>query len=195
MLDRRDFLYASAAALAAGLSQKADAAPVDAAGEWRNKQSGMAYRRLGRTNFMVSEIVVGGLAVSPDHWEQVLYALDQGVNYLDTAVAYGRGKSEAGFAKVIAARPRDSFFLNTKVSGWDGNRNKLYKDIFDSLSESERKKIDTAVEDQIRKSKADEPDYICTYFKGQRGELVDSVRSEIVARKYGRDIDRKKNFG
>ena len=49
----------------------------------------MAYRRLGGTNFMVSEIVVGGLAVRPDHWEQVLYALDQGVNHLDTARQYG----------------------------------------------------------------------------------------------------------
>ncbi len=195
MLYRRDFIRTStAAALAAAIKQKADAAPGGASSEWRNKQSGMAYRRLGRTNFMVSEIVVGGLAVKPDNWEHVLWALDQGVNYLDTAVAYGRGKSEEGFAKVITARPRDSFFLNTKVSVFDGNRNELYKKIFDSLPESEQKKINTAVEDEIRRSGAAEPDHICNYFNGQRTELENAVRSELMAKKYGRDIDRKKNY-
>src|SRR5579862_4353881 len=75
----------------------------------------------------------GGNTIAPDNYEHVLEALDMGLNYLDTAPAYGRGNSEAGYAKVIAARPRDRFFLNSKVSLWDINRGKIYKDIFDSL--------------------------------------------------------------
>ncbi len=56
MLNRRDFLAVSGAGLLApALPPKSHAAPV----EWRNRQTGMAYRRLGRTGFMVSEIVMG----------------------------------------------------------------------------------------------------------------------------------------
>ena len=56
MLNRREFL-------AAAISLKADAAPPQAKGEWRNRQPGVAYLQLGRTGFMVSEIVIGGNAL------------------------------------------------------------------------------------------------------------------------------------
>ena len=48
-VSRRDFLRASTAALAVGaLSGQAEAAAA-ATVEWRHRQAGMAYRRLGRT--------------------------------------------------------------------------------------------------------------------------------------------------
>jgi len=57
--NRREFPTGrAAAALANGLAQKADAAPAEAAGERRNKQQGMAYRRLGKIDFTVSEIAM-----------------------------------------------------------------------------------------------------------------------------------------
>src|SRR5438477_7985951 len=133
MQNRREFLTASAAAvLAPILATKADAAAAGSAGEWRNRQSGVAYRRLGRTGFMISEVVMGGNTIAPDNYEHILQALDMGLNYLDTAPAYGRGRSEQGYARVIGSRARDKFFLNSKVSLWDVNRGKLYKDIYDS---------------------------------------------------------------
>ena len=55
MSTRRDFLtatFGSAAALA--LSGPTIASAAEA--EWRNRRDDMRYRRLGRTNFMVSEI-------------------------------------------------------------------------------------------------------------------------------------------
>ena len=33
--------------------------------EWRNKQPGMTYRRLGRTNLMISEIIAGEIPSAP----------------------------------------------------------------------------------------------------------------------------------
>lgn len=200
MQNRREFLTASAgtllaqAALSQILATKADAAPWSAAGEWRNRQAGVAYRRLGRTNFMISEVVMGGNTIAPDNYEHVLEALDMGLNYLDTAPAYGRGKSEAGYARVIAARPRDRFFLNSKVSLWDVNRGKIYRDIFASLSDSEKTKLEGEVREEIERSGAFAADYICDYFDGQRPELPEATLANIMEKKYGRRIDREKNY-
>src|SRR6266536_3387314 len=61
--DRRDFLkQAAVLGLALGAPGKVihpDPEPKGADPEWRNKQPGMAYRRLGRTGIMVSEVVSG----------------------------------------------------------------------------------------------------------------------------------------
>ena len=70
--------------------------------EWRNRQPGMTYRRLGRTGLMVSSIGMGGDDIRPDGIDYVLWAVDQGLNYFDTAPQYGGGQSERGYA----ARPQ-----------------------------------------------------------------------------------------
>jgi hypothetical protein len=143
---RRELLSASkAAALSLLLGTKASAAPLDSRSEWRNRHSEMSYRRLGRTNYMISEIVMGGNTITPTNYKHVLKALDRGLNYLDTSPAYGNGESERGYGRVIRSRPRDQFFLNTKVSLWDINRGKLFQDIFNSLAASEQARLRHAV--------------------------------------------------
>jgi aryl-alcohol dehydrogenase-like predicted oxidoreductase len=192
MLTRRQFL--ENAALAAALATKAPAAPDNAEGEWRNRQSGVAYRRLGRTGYMISEVVMGGNTISPTNYEHVLAALDRGLNYLDTAPAYGNTLSEQGYAKVIKARPRDKFFLNSKVSIWDINRNKQFRLIFDSLPASDQERLRKAANEYIEQSQAAAPDYIVNYFKGQRQELDDAALSNVMEKEYGRKIDRGQNY-
>src|SRR3989442_12144516 len=63
----------------------------------------MKYRRLGRTGLMVSEIGYGawgigkGLWVGAEDAESLLAlrrAVEEGVNFIDTALAYGPGHSE-----------------------------------------------------------------------------------------------------
>ena len=76
MIRRRDFLEMSA--LSAALAMKADAAPTE--GESRNRQSGVAYRKLGRTGYLISEVVMGGNTISVDSYDHVLKALDMGLN-------------------------------------------------------------------------------------------------------------------
>ncbi|MBM3726004.1 MAG: aldo/keto reductase [Acidobacteria bacterium] len=194
-LGRREFLtLAGAAALEAAIARKADAAPASLKGEWRNRQPGMAYRKLGRTNFIISEMVMGGNTITPTNYEHVLLALDHGMNYLDTAPAYGRTQSELGYAQVIKARKRDSFFLNSKVSVWDLNRNKLYQDIYASLDETEQKRLRNLALDEIARRQADAPDYFCNYFNGQRQELDQAALANVMEKQYGPRIDRGKNY-
>ncbi|MFQ5929151.1 MAG: aldo/keto reductase, partial [Acidobacteriota bacterium] len=69
----------------------------------------MKYRTLGRTGLRISEIGfgcgnVGGMMVRGGHEEQVRAvrrALNLGINYFDTAAAYGDGKSEANLGMVL----------------------------------------------------------------------------------------------
>lgn len=195
MTNRREFLSASGGALLSPwLAMKADAAPADTSGEWRNRQPGVAYRRFGRTNFFISEVVMGGNTIAPDNYEHVLKAIDLGLNYLDTAPAYGNGKSEAGYARVLKARPRERFFLNSKVSLWDVNRGALYRKIFESLPDPEKHKLETKVREEIEASGAFAPDHVCDYFPAQRGELNTAMLANLMEKQYGRQVDRHKNY-
>jgi len=196
MANRRRFLQASVgSAFALGLGSRGLALEdAPAALERRNERDGMRYRRLGRTGFHVSEIVMGGNEITPDNYEHVLMALDRGLNYLDTSPAYGKGLSEEGYARVIRARKRDTFFLNSKVSLWDGNRNDLYRKIFESLSEDRQAELLRAAAEEIETCGAAEADYLGNYFNAQRGELDAAALSNVMEREYGRRIDREKNY-
>ena len=191
MQKRREFLTCLAGVLAQPAVAQDRAAIRE---EWRNRQSGMAYRRLGRTGFMISEVVMGGNTIAPDNHDHVLLAIDMGLNYLDTAPAYGRGASESGYSAVIKARKRQTFFLNTKVSLWDINRDRLYREIFDSLPQPEQAKLRNEAAEEVVRRKANEPDYFCNYFSGQRGEMEAACLANVMEKKYGRKIDRAKNY-
>lgn len=193
--NRRDvFRTGTSAAVALALSNKADAARAESLGEWRNRVPGMAYRRLGRTNYMVSEIVCGGNTIAPDNFRHVEEAIERGLNYLDTAPAYGRGRSELGYAKVVAGAKRERVFLNTKVSIWNSNRNALFQRIYDSLSESERSRIRTRVQDELERRRALEPDHICHYFNGQQNALESSLLANAMEPEFGHKIDRPAEY-
>ena len=73
----------------------------------------MNERRLGRTGLSVSEIGYGAWGISGEMWlgaedqeslEALNRAVDLGVNFIDTALAYGRGHSERLVGKVVAER-------------------------------------------------------------------------------------------
>ncbi|MYC66218.1 MAG: aldo/keto reductase [Acidobacteriia bacterium] len=193
-VNRREFVRGgSAAALAVALEAKA-ASKSDASAEWRNRNPDMAYRRLGRTNYMVSEIVCGGNTIAPDNFRHVEEAIERGLNYLDTAPAYGRGRSELGYAKVIAGSKRERVFLNTKVSVWNSNRNAIFKAMYDSLPGSEQAKVQSKVSQELERRKALDPDHICHYFGGQEGALRASLLSNAMERKYGDRVDRPSEY-
>ena len=68
--------------------------------------------------------------------DTIRYALAQGINYIDTAPAYGNPKSEEVIGEAIRDIPRDSFYLTTKShnadDGWTGNK-------FENLSRLQEK--------------------------------------------------------
>jgi len=83
----------------------------------------MKYRKLGASDLMVSEISLGswltfGVGVDGDAARACVdKAFDLGINFIDTANVYGRGKAESFLGEVLAGRPRDSYVMATKVWG------------------------------------------------------------------------------
>jgi aryl-alcohol dehydrogenase-like predicted oxidoreductase len=194
-LNRREFLKMTASgAMLAGLARKAAPAADDAPGEWRNKRPEMSYRRLGRTNFMISEMVCGGNTISPTSYKHVVAAFDLGLNYFDTAIQYGRGASERGYAKALQEVGRHNVFLATKTSPWIENRKAELQAIYDSLDAAERKSVDLAVLEELDRRRALDVDYICHYFPRQRPALESSVRCNIVNKRFGHKIEQRRNW-
>ncbi len=115
-LDRRGFLKSTAlGAVGAGLA--ANGLPVNAQ-EKKPVEAAKArkYNMLGKTGFKVSDIALGGVS----NVEVIKAMLDAGVNYIDTAESYDRGKSEIAFGQAIKGRDRKKIFINTKLHVKDG---------------------------------------------------------------------------
>ena len=67
--------------------------------------------------------------------EMVAYAMEQGINYYDTAWGYHDGQSELVMGKVLNAYPRESYYIATKFPGYDlGNMGKV-EEIFEKQLE------------------------------------------------------------
>jgi aryl-alcohol dehydrogenase-like predicted oxidoreductase len=83
----------------------------------------MNYRTLGRTGLKVSEIGFGAWGIGAKQWvgatddesvRALNRAIDLGLNFIDTALAYGDGHSEKIVGKVVKSR-RDKVFVATKI--------------------------------------------------------------------------------
>ncbi|MCP5110202.1 MAG: hypothetical protein GY953_05140, partial [bacterium] len=149
-LGRRAFLQTAVAGSAA-LAASTD-------GEWRNKQSGMAYRKLGRTGLMISEVLSGGDPIRSTNYEHLNLAIEKGLNYLDMAPSYGRGDCETAYGKLLGgSAKREKVFLTTKISGFTGVRNRLYKEIFDGLPGDKQSAITKRAEAMRRSRQIDKP--------------------------------------
>src|SRR5256714_7042992 len=81
----------------------------------------MRYRQLGSSDLQVSEISLGswltfGGGVGREQAVGcVAKAFEVGINFIDTANVYSRGKAEEFLGEVLADRPRDSYVLATKL--------------------------------------------------------------------------------
>src|SRR5215213_7256830 len=81
----------------------------------------MQYRQLGRSDLMVSEISLGswltyGVGVEAERATAcVRRAFEVGVNFFDTANAYGRGAAESFLGEVLSGVDRSSYVLATKA--------------------------------------------------------------------------------
>ena len=81
----------------------------------------MRYRTLGASGLSVSEISLGswltvGVGVEREQAAALVdRAFELGINFIDTANAYGRGAAEELLGELLAGRPRDSYILATKL--------------------------------------------------------------------------------
>src|SRR5687768_2332577 len=80
--------------------------------------------RLGKTELHVSPVCFGTWQLSPRFWGQqdeaqimrsMREAFEAGVNFFDTAGAYGDGHAEQVLGRGVAELPRDQIVIATKV--------------------------------------------------------------------------------
>ncbi len=184
---RRTFLQASASALLlAGAGSPAGSGP-----EWRNRQPGMAYRRLGRTNMMISEVVSGGDPITLKNYKHLELALEMGLNYLDMAPAYNGGDTERAYGKLLggSSSKREKVFLTTKVSDFKKVRNRMYKAIFDGLPPAKQDSL-------VKRSKAlqvergvTKPGYFIEYYPGQKKDFDPAYLRVAMMPEYGHRVE------
>jgi aryl-alcohol dehydrogenase-like predicted oxidoreductase len=84
----------------------------------------MRYRRLGRTGWQVSEIGMGTWALGGSDWGHqddrdsiatLHKSLELGCNFIDTARAYGNGRSEQVIGKALKQWPGERPYVATKI--------------------------------------------------------------------------------
>jgi aryl-alcohol dehydrogenase-like predicted oxidoreductase len=82
----------------------------------------MKYRKLGRTNWQVSEIGYGmwGMAGwtgsnDDESLRAMQFAVDLGCNFFDTAWGYGEGKSESLLGELVRANKDKKLYAATKI--------------------------------------------------------------------------------
>jgi aryl-alcohol dehydrogenase-like predicted oxidoreductase len=125
-------------------------------------EADMEYVDIPRTGLKVSRVAIGTWAIGGWMWggtdvaesiATIRAALDHGINVIDTAPAYGFGRSEEIVGKAIAdGRPRSSVIIATKTGlEWQG----------DSVSRNaSRARIMREIEDSLRRLQTD---YIDVY--------------------------------
>lgn len=87
----------------------------------------MNYRQFGRLDFKVSALGFGamrfptkdGAIDEAPATEMVRFAIDQGLNYIDTAYGYHRGESESFLGRALRDGYRDRVKLATKLPCWE----------------------------------------------------------------------------
>lgn len=82
--------------------------------ESKGKEKKFVYRTLGKTGLKLPVINMGVMLT--DNPNLIRTALDSGVQLLDTSHAYMGGRNEETIGEVLKGRPRDSYYIATKVN-------------------------------------------------------------------------------
>src|SRR6202034_2113239 len=133
----------------------------------------MRYRKLGCSDLEVSELSLGSWltfagGVSAEQTRACTEAaFDVGINFFDTANAYGQGAAESAWGDILSKHPRDSYVLATKVWG--------------QMSETDRGLSAAQIAKQIDASlKRLQTDYVDLY-QGHRFDVTVPIEDTIEA--------------
>jgi aryl-alcohol dehydrogenase-like predicted oxidoreductase len=156
----------------------------------------MEYRTLGRTGLRVSEVGFGAMTIGGEVFgatddreslKTLHHALDAGMNFIDTADAYGRGHSEELIAQVLKTR-RHEAVLATKGGNQymvrQGLRNFELDYISGALERSlARLQVDTIDLYQLHNPSAE------VMRRGEIFELLDRFKQQGKIRFYGVSLE------
>lgn len=154
----------------------------------------MEYRRLGNTDLKISEVSFGTWAIGGS-WgkksdEEALksleYAMEQGVNFFDTADVYGEGHSEELLAEATKGR-KDQIYIATKFC--------RQGDIFDPGNYS-YEKVNAYCEDSLRRLKREAIDLYQVHCPatdilkdGKMFDVLDRLQRDGKIRHYGVSVE------
>ena len=115
LIGRRDFMKSTMAGLGSffflpGNGKKQESRVT----QTKEKERKFVFRTLGKTGLKLPVINMG--VMNSDNPNLIRAALDAGILLLDTAHGYMGGRNEEVIGSVIKGRPRDSFFISSKVS-------------------------------------------------------------------------------
>ena len=120
----------------------------------------MQYRLLQSTGLQVSSLCLGTMTFGNQTSEEdslkiMAYALDQGINFIDTANIYTQGESERIVGKALEGK-RDDVILATKTGGPMGTKR--------NHSGLSRRQIIQSVEESLRRLRTDYIDILYYHF-------------------------------
>ncbi len=115
LMGRRDFMRSTLAGFGGlfflpSIDMKQELRVVEVKG----KEKKLVYRTLGKTGLKLPVINMGVMLT--DNPNLIRTALDSGILLLDTAHGYMQGRNEETIGGVIKGRPRDSYYIATKVN-------------------------------------------------------------------------------
>lgn len=154
----------------------------------------MKYRELGNTGMMISEVSFGTWAIGgawgktndEDALSALEYAIDQGVNFFDTADVYGDGHSEELLAKATAGK-EDEIYIATKFC--------RQGDIADPQNYS-YETVKSYCEDSLRRLNRDTIDLFQIHCpateilkEGSVFKVLDQLKEEGLIRHYGVSVE------
>lgn len=157
----------------------------------------MQYNRLGQTDIKVSNICLGTMTwgeqnTEQEAWDQMDYATEQGINFIDTAELYPVPRTEQTYGRteeyignwLANHGGRENIILATKVVGRSGDswmrRNA-------TVTRLNREQITQALEQSLRRLKTDYvdlyqlhwPDRPLNLFSNSRGYIHDDQEDSI----------------
>lgn len=157
----------------------------------------MRYRKLGGTDIDVSVVALGSWAIGGLWWggtdekksiEAIKESMDNGVNFIDTAPAYGKGLSEKIVGKAIKGS-RDQVVIATKCGLlWDSKEGKYFLDYEGSsyhryLGPDSIKK---ELEDSLKRLGTDYIDLYITHWQDITTPISETMEALVALKEQGK---------
>ena len=135
----------------------------------------MNYRKLGSSGLKVSEICLGawinfgGRIADEQTFAVIDAAVEEGINFFDTADVYASGKAEEVMGRWMQSKDRRQIVLATKCRGrmWDGPNGEG----------ASRKHVFEAVEDSLRRLQTDYIDLYQIHWPDSETSAEETVRA------------------